>query len=103
MPEGVPYQFHVRVEAVDASTLAQSFEDLSLDERESCFELLKAGVAYYLNGVSSETEPEMILFVQDAMQMVKEFPFEVTIHELMVVVSDEDRERAAWRDESQQT
>ena len=33
---------NVRVEAVDASTLAQSFKDLSLDERESCFELLKA-------------------------------------------------------------
>lgn len=70
---------------------------------DESFELLKAGVAYYLNGVSNETEPEMILFVQDAMQMVKEFPFEVTIHELMVVVSDEDRERAAWRDEGQQT
>jgi molecular chaperone HtpG len=31
----------VRVEAVGAATLAQSFADLSLDEREKCFELLK--------------------------------------------------------------
>jgi hypothetical protein len=66
---------------------------------DESFELLKAGVAYYLNGVSGETDPQMILFVQDAMQMVKEFPFEVTIHELVVVVSDEDRERMAWQGE----
>jgi hypothetical protein len=32
---------NVRVEAVGAATLAQSFADLTLDEREKCFELLK--------------------------------------------------------------
>ena len=64
------------------------------------FELLKAGIAYYLNGVPAETDPDMIVFVQDAMQMVKEFPFEVTIYELIVVVSDEDRERTNWQNSS---
>ena len=33
---------NVRVEAVGAATLAQSFDELSLDEREKCHELLKA-------------------------------------------------------------
>ena len=33
---------NVRVEAVGAATLAQSFDELSLDERERCHELLKA-------------------------------------------------------------
>jgi molecular chaperone HtpG len=32
---------NVRVEAVDAASLAQAFEELSLEEREQCFELLK--------------------------------------------------------------
>lgn len=66
---------------------------------DDSFELLKAGIAYYLSGVPIETDPDIILFAQDAMQMVKEFPFEVTIHELMVVVSDEERERTQWEGE----
>ena len=41
---------------------------------DTSFEYLKAGVAYYLNGVPDETDPEMILMIQDAMQMVREFP-----------------------------
>jgi hypothetical protein len=32
--------------------------------------------------------------IQDAMQLVKEFPIAATIYELLVVVEDEDRERA---------
>jgi hypothetical protein len=60
------------------------------------FELLKAGVAYRLSGVPTETDPEMILLMQDALQMVKEFPFEVTIYQLAVVVEDEDHERAGY-------
>lgn len=63
------------------------------------FELLKAGVAYRLNGIPAETDPELILYAQDALQMVAEFPFEVTIYELVVVVTDEDRERAQWQGE----
>ena len=59
------------------------------------FELLKAGVAFYLNGVPNEIDPAVIIWAQDAMQMVKEFPFEVTLYELAVVVENEDQERAA--------
>jgi hypothetical protein len=62
---------------------------------DDSFELLKAGVAFYLNGVPSETDPDFITWAQDAMQMVREFPFEVTLYQLVVVVEDEDRERAA--------
>ena len=59
------------------------------------FELLKAGVALYLNGVPNEIDPAVITWAQDAMQMVKEFPFEATLYELAVVVENEDHERAA--------
>jgi hypothetical protein len=61
---------------------------------DTSFEYLKAGIAYYLNGVPKETDPEMIVMIQDAMQLVKEFPIAATIYELLVVVEDEDRERA---------
>ena len=64
---------------------------------DESFELLKAGVAYRLNGIPAETDPELILYAQDALQLLSEFPFEVTIHELVVVVSDEDQERAGWQ------
>lgn len=64
---------------------------------DESFELLKAGVAFYLNGVPPETDPGVITWAQDAMQMVREFPLEVTIYELLVVVEDEDRERAMPR------
>ena len=36
---------NIRVEAVGAASLAQAFEDLTLDEREKCFELLKVAQA----------------------------------------------------------
>ncbi len=61
---------------------------------DTSFEYLKAGVAYYLNGVPEEVDPEMILMIQDAMQLVKEFPIAATIYELLVVVEDEEHERA---------
>ena len=61
---------------------------------DTSFEYLKAGIAYYLNGVPEEMDPEMILMIQDAMQMVREFPVPATLYELLVVVEDEDRERA---------
>ena len=81
------------------SRIAQHIDDIKqvvsqLDDES--FELLKAGVAYRLNGIPMESDPEMILMAQDALQMVKEFPFDVTIYELAVVVEDEDRERAAY-------
>lgn len=60
------------------------------------FELLKAGVAYRLGGVPQEHEPEIILLMQDALQMVAEFPIEATLYQLAVVVEDEDRERAGY-------
>jgi hypothetical protein len=60
---------------------------------DESFELFKAGVAFYLNGVPPETDPGLITWVQDAMQMIREFPFEATIYELAVVAEDEDRER----------
>ena len=62
---------------------------------DDSFELLKAGVAFYLNGLPTETDPGFITWAQDAMQMVREFPFEVTLYQLVVVVEDEDHERAA--------
>jgi hypothetical protein len=61
---------------------------------DEVFELLKMGIAYYLNGVPEETDPEMILMAQDAMQLVAEFPIPCTIYELLVVVENEDHERA---------
>jgi hypothetical protein len=64
---------------------------------DDSFELLKAGVAFYLNGLPTETDPGFITWAQDSMQLVREFPFEVTLYQLMVVVEDEDHERAAKR------
>ena len=62
---------------------------------DESFEMFKAGVAFYLNGVPPETDPNLITWVQDSMQMVHEFPLEVTLYQLAVVAEDEDRERAA--------
>jgi hypothetical protein len=62
---------------------------------DESFEMFKAGVAFYLNGVPPETDPGIITWVQDSMQMIREFPFEATIYELAVVAEDEDRDRAA--------
>ena len=66
------------------------------DLDDESFELLKAGVAYRLNGVPAENDPQVILLMQDALQMVREFPFDVTVYQLAVVVEDEDRERAGY-------
>lgn len=63
---------------------------------DESFELLKAGVAYRLGGVPSENDPEIILMMQDALQMVAEFPLEASLYQLAVVVEDEDRERAGY-------
>ncbi|MBZ0302938.1 MAG: hypothetical protein K8J31_24545 [Anaerolineae bacterium] len=62
---------------------------------DDSFEMFKAGVAFYLNGVPPESDPSLITWVQDSMQMVREFPLEVTLYQLAVVAEDEDRERAA--------
>lgn len=64
---------------------------------DDSFELLKAGVAFYLNDLPTETDPGFITWAQDAMQMVREFPFEVTLYQLTVVVEAEDHERSANR------
>ncbi|MAS35778.1 MAG: hypothetical protein CL610_17345 [Anaerolineaceae bacterium] len=64
---------------------------------DDTFEMLKAGVAFYLSGVPNETDPGLITWAQDAMQMVREFPMDVTLYELAVVVEDEDRERNTRR------